>query len=413
MAVGCLIGGVLIQQFGRRWTLLLLNFPFVLGWVILSISTNIEMILLGRLLTGLCTGVLGPAGPIFIGETSAPKYRGFLLAVFTLAVSVGVFVVHTLGWFCTWQTTGLICGICPFVSYIIMGFVPESPSWLLTQGRTPEAAVAFKWFRGHSEEATNEFRSMVDSHKAMESQANGNSTNNSIYSWSKIKESFSSQIFLQPFFILLVFYGTMQGTGINVIIFYSVTILEQVLGNGLNKYLATFVVDIIRLIISVIACAVIRKCGRRPLLTYSGIGTAISLFTMALYLFLSDQYVELRNLSWIPMIILLVYISIVTIGLYPLPWCVVGELFATEHRALGSAIVTQFNFISMFIMVKSSPFLFEYYGIGSAFFIYGVVTLCGVAYLLIYLPETKNRSLQEIENEYRNMRSGSNRVSAA
>lgn len=412
MAIGCLIGGVMIQRYGRRMTLLILNFPFVLGWVVLSMSTNIEMIMVGRLVTGLCTGLLGPAAPIFIGETSAPALRGFLLAGITFAVSLGVFLVHTLGWFCTWQTTAVISGICPFISYILVGQVPESPSWLLSQNRTDEAAAAFKWFRGHDPEAVAEFKSMVEGQKFQE--AKGNLTNYSIYSWTRMKESFSTHTFLQPLFILLVFFGTMQGTGINVIIFYSVTIVEQVFGDGINKYVATFITDLLRLAVSIMACVIIRRVGRRSLLTYSGIATALSLFALSLYLFLVNEYVELKTMPWIPLVILLAYVAAVTIGMNPLPWCVVGELFATEHRALGSALVTQFNFISMFASVKSSPFLFEHYGIGNAFLIYGIITVCGMVYLLMYLPETRNRSLLEIENEFRTRRTGTtNKVSAA
>lgn len=408
MAFGCLIAGVLIQRYGRRMSHFILNFPFVLGWVILSISTNIWWIMLGRFITGLCVGLLGPTAPVYIGETTAPKYRGLFLAGITLAVSGGIIIVHTLGWFFSWQVTALICATCPFASYIIMAFVPESPVWLLAQGRIEEATDAFHWFRGYDDEAKNEFMSMVDAHKA-NTNTNAN-RGQSIYNWSKLKHSFSSRIFLLPLVTLLVFFATMQGGGLNAIIFYSVTILKQLLGDYLNEYVATLIIDIARLITSLVACIVIKKSGRRPLLMVSGIGTTVALLALALSVYLSNQYSESKNLTWIPLVILLMYIVMVSIGMNPLPWCMVGELFPAEHRALGSSIVTFFNFFCMFLTVKTSPFLFQFYGVTGAFSIYGIITLIGTAYLLVYLPETKNRTLQEIEDKYRGNQNSKNKV---
>lgn len=212
MAFGCLIAGVLIQRYGRRMAHFMLNFPFVLGWVILSMSTNIWWIMLGRFITGLCVGLLGPSAPVYIGETTAPKYRGLFLAGISLAVSLGIIIVHTLGWYFSWQVTALICAVFPFISYIIMAFVPESPSWLLAQGRIEEAAAAFQWLRGHDDAAKNEFKSMVDAHKANASTAN---SGQSIYNWNKLRDSFSLRIFLVPLVTLLIFFATMQGAGLN------------------------------------------------------------------------------------------------------------------------------------------------------------------------------------------------------
>lgn len=390
----------------------ILNFPFVLGWVILTLSTSFEWIILGRFITGFCVGLLGPAACIYIGETTAPKYRGVFLAGVTFAVSSGILIVHTLGWFFTWQTTAIICGFFPFTSYIIMGFVPESPSWLITQGRMEDALKAFKWLRGHDDAALKEFKSMVDAHKLNEAD-NSNDSVSSVFSWTKLKESFSTRIFLLPFVTLLIFFVTMQGSGLNVIIFYSITILKQVFGNSLNEYVATLIIDVVRLVAALVACILLKKCGRRPLMSISGIGTFISLFGLSIYILLSKQYEALKSYSWIPLVLLMFYVAIVSLGLNPLPWCMVGELFPTQYRALGSAIVTFTNFFTIFATVKTSPFLFENYGISGAFIIYSIITLIGTTYLIIYLPETKNKSLQEIEDEYRGKKMGENGTSAA
>lgn len=89
MAVGSLIGGVLNEKFGRKSTHMIVCLPMLAGWLFIYFATNTELILTGRFLTGLCTGILGSSTGVYIGETSEPQYRGFLLGAISLAISVG------------------------------------------------------------------------------------------------------------------------------------------------------------------------------------------------------------------------------------------------------------------------------------------------------------------------------------
>lgn len=89
MAVGCILGGVLIEKIGRKYTHMLTCFPILLGWLLISFASNTRMILAGRFMTGLSIGILGAATSVYIGEISEPKYRGFLLAGISFSVSLG------------------------------------------------------------------------------------------------------------------------------------------------------------------------------------------------------------------------------------------------------------------------------------------------------------------------------------
>lgn len=385
-----------MQRYGRRMAHFILCFPFVIGWVVLSMSVNVGWILLGRFITGFCVGLVSPPAPVYIGEVTAPKYRGIFLACVTLGVSLGILIVHSLGMFFTWQITAIICGTFPFMSYILLAFVPESPSWLLAKGRTVEAEEAFKWLRGHDEETHKEFESMLEKQQ----NNNTNSDNDVRGNWQKFKDTLTAQIFYKPLLILLIFFATMQFAGLNVIIFYSITILKQIIGGHINEYIATLIIDVVRLLASFIACIMLKKSGRRPLASISGAGTTICLLCLSLYLYVSKGSPELKSMSWIPLCCLAGYIAFVTVGMNPLPWCMVGELFPLQFRALGSAIVTFFNFFCVFMVIKTSPFLLKSYGGEGTFLLYGACTLLGTIYLVLFLPETRNRSLQEIENEF-------------
>lgn len=160
MSIGCILAGLLLERVGRRTTLFLVSVPFVAGWVIISAARDLPALLVGRFITGLCVGLLGPASAVYIGETSEPKYRGILLAAVSLAVAVGLFVAHLFGTFLSWQLTAALCALCPLACYILAYSVPESPSWLVHKGRMEEAEVAFRWLRGHSQHATDEMNAM-------------------------------------------------------------------------------------------------------------------------------------------------------------------------------------------------------------------------------------------------------------
>lgn len=391
MPFGCLLGGFLMQKYGRKMAHFILNVPFVVGWVMIALSKNLLCLLIGRFLTGLCVGLLGPPVPVYIGETSDPKYRGLFLGAVTLAVSLGILLAHLFGTLLTWQMTAVLCGLFPFVSYIIITFVPESPSWLIAKGRIQEASEAFVWLRGYSAEAYKEFENMIAAQQKIKDANNADNRRS-------LRDTIVLKAFYKPLVILLVFFGAMQFSGLNAVVFYTVEILKTSLGEDINEYAATLSIDCVRVIISVIACVVIKKSGRRALTAISGFGTAITLLLLALYLYLTND--SASNVSWVPLLLFVSYVVFITIGLNPLPWCMTGELFPLRFRATGSAIVTFFNFFCVFVVVKTKTTLFAYLRPEGAYTVYGIITAAGIIILCIYLPETKNKSLQEIEDTY-------------
>lgn len=392
MAVGCILGGIIMERYGRRAAHLVLNVPLIIGWVAIALATNLPCILFGRFITGLSVGLLGPPASVYIGETSGPRYRGFLLAGVSLAIAVGILISHVLGTFLSWKLTAAICGIFPVISFVSSYLAPESPSWLLSKDRLDEASHSFQWLRGCDQESVREFESMVESRR--------NVTHSSSYSWESIKENIRRPAFLKPMGILLGFFFTMQFAGINALAFYSVTIMKQTIGEGVNEYLAMIIIDVVRFCMSVLACVLLRTTGRRPLAMVSGIGTAVCLLTLSIYLYVAAENQSIMQMSAIPMTLLIGFICFVSVGIVPLPWCMTGELFPLALRGLGSGIVSSFNFLCFFVVVKTAPLLFLNIGMEGTFFIYGIIALVGTFFLMLCLPETKNRTLQEIETSF-------------
>ncbi|XP_072945856.1 facilitated trehalose transporter Tret1-2 homolog [Epargyreus clarus] len=391
MAPGCLIGGWMMEKFGRRNSHYMTCGPFLLGWILIACADNLALILLGRFFTGLCVGLLGPLSPVYIGETTEPKYRGIFLAGVSLAIAVGILVAHILGTYLTWQWTAVICCIFPVLGVLLLSLVPESPTWLISKGQIEEGAKAFTWLRGYSEEAKAELKGIIDKRKAAD--------NEPVPNFKERMMNLKSPELIKPLVIMIIFFITCQFSGVNAIAFYSIEIVEKAVGKGMDHYMAMLIIDLVRVVMSIVACVICKMYGRRPLCMISGVCTSLSMIGLSSYLYWTDG--QPTNMSWLPLTCLTTYICAISIGLVPLPWMMCGEIFPTKTRGLGSGISSATTFAAFFIVVKTAPGLMANVGEVITFLIYGVVALVGTAILYFILPETKGKSLQEIEDKFK------------
>ncbi|KAK3932867.1 Facilitated trehalose transporter Tret1 [Frankliniella fusca] len=404
MALGCLLSGPMLDRLGRRRSQLLICVPFTIGWVLLAVARDLPVILAGRFLTGLCVGLVGPPSLIYIGETAEPAYRGLLLAAISLAVAVGILVAHVLGTVLHWRLTAWVCATAPLACIALLCPSPESPVWLASKGKLADASRAFRWLRGFDDAASVELQGLLSKHGAAAfplgagAKAPGGPAAApapavaSLPLWRQLLHP----SFLKPFFIMNTFFFIMQFSGVNALAFYTVTIMRDV-GSGLDEYLATIILDVVRVLMSCAACVLLRRVGRRPLAVLSAAATGVSLMGLAARLAFGDP----DKHAWMPVSLLVTYITSVSVGLVPLPWVMAGEVFPGHLRGLGGGATSALAFLFFFLVVKTSPALFATFSPPGAFAfaLYGSVALLGSVFLLLFLPETKNRTLQEIEDE--------------
>ncbi|CAG9761017.1 unnamed protein product [Ceutorhynchus assimilis] len=397
MPVGCLLGGWLLEIIGRKWLHIATCIPNLMGWLLIAFSgRSIAMLLAGRFITGMCVGVLSPVLSIYVAETSDPVFRGFLLPSISLALNCGIATAHVMGTFLEWKLVALLACIFPAACFVLMLFMPESPTFLIKKNKTDDARKGFLWFRGDSEESTAEFGAIVSNQKKEASLPKK--------TFIEYLGIFKSSTFYKPLLILLVFFSVMQCSGNNPIAFYTINILRDVLGNSsVDAYTSMLIMDGVRIVASILGCFGQQYLRRRVLMMLSCSGTLCSLFILSIYLFIAHNYDYLFNnldLSSIAVLALAGFVLFTNIGLLPLPYSMTGELFASSSRGLGSGIVSFFNMVLMFILVKITPWLFEVLATEAVFLVFGLSCLVGLIVLIIILPETKDKPLHEIEDYF-------------
>lgn len=322
---------------------------------------------------------------------SDPKYRGLFLGTPSMALSIGILIVHVVGTFLPWRTTALFACTCPVLCYILISLVPESPSWLISKDRYNEAAKSFKWLRGSGPEQESEFLEMIEKRKLVKVSGD------MLPFWVQFKLNIRKPEFYKAFVVVFICFVTMQFTGPNTVTFYSVSLMRETIGDGVNEYFAMILIDILRAFMSVVACILLRVSQRRVLTIISGIGTSVSLFGLAAFLFAERHFVALSEYSCVSLLFLISYIIFISAGIFPIPWCMSGELLPVVMRSFGSSINTMFNFIWCFIVIKMAPAMFDSIGMDGTFLCYGLVCAFGTSLLYWLMPETKNKTLAQIE----------------
>ncbi|RVE48930.1 hypothetical protein evm_006392 [Chilo suppressalis] len=396
LVFGNIISGYLMERFGRRRSQLCLGVTFMCGWATIGFSNDIlPLILAGRFLTGFCQGWLGPLGPVFVGEISSPRHRGLFLAAMSLAIAGGVFMSHLFGTFLRWNIAALLCGTFSMIGFAIIYYAPESPSWLASKNRIEDCIQSFKWYRGTGTDMKTELDKMIFEQTKKEKNQG---------KLQALAKNIKKPEFWKPLFVMMTFFVITQLSGINVICAYTTDMMKKLIGKHSNKsntYAAMLSVDVIRCISLVFACILLKKIGRRPLAMFSGICTAASLSALALYLY----FVDIRTIRHMSPVVSLglmaVYIIVSHLGIAPLPWNMVGELFATETKGLGSGISVMMTSIAFFTTIKTAPFMFESMGHHGTYLFYGLCTLSGTVFLYFFLPETKGKTLLQIEEHFR------------
>ncbi|XP_070534231.1 solute carrier family 2, facilitated glucose transporter member 8-like isoform X2 [Ptychodera flava] len=390
IALGAMFGGPvtgwLIELSGRKLGAMTCALPFVLGWLAISLSHGIfELLILGRILTGFATGMVSLVVPVYLAEISTAARRGLLGACFQVAVTMGILLAYLMGYAgLNYIWLALIGAIIPSLMVVLMAFMPETPRYLLSKNRRNDALVTLSYLRGTGVDVDDECCEIESNLDQQEQMSLSEFLRPSLY---------------KPLLISLMLMVFQQFSGINAVMFYTVDIFST--AGFKDGHLATVVVGAVQVVFTIIAALFMDKAGRRLLLLIAGIGMTVSSVTFGLYYELTkNDPDDSTHLSWLSLTSMIVYIISFSLGWGAIPWLIMSEIFPSRARGTASAIATLVNWSCAFIVTLTFQDMMHALTNQGTFWFYGAVCFVGVVFVAICVPETKGRTLEQIEEHF-------------
>lgn len=383
--VGSTVSGRAIDWLGRRTTMLIISPVALIGWLTVALAPNLAVVLTGRAICGLATAFLFSAPTVYNSEVTEARMRGRLGTLSSLFITFGVVLSYMAGALFSWRISCYICAAPPLTTFGAMLFVPESPYWLLLKSRKNDAIASLKWLRGPNCDLTEEMSEMeakiVSVGRKME-----------------YRELWRSRT-RKPFLLSLFMMTLQQVCGGNILMMYTGTIF---ISAGVVDYnMATVYTGLVQILGTVLSVLMVDHAGRRPMIVVSTgiLGTTTVL--LGVYYYLND----VEGVAWpsfVPLTTVLLAVFGYCLGCRTIPWLLSAELFNTTIRSTASTVGLFYNRILNFAVIQIYPYFLEEAGAHMVFFVHGGFSLICCLISLIYLPETKGKSLEQIQEYFEN-----------
>lgn len=394
--VGCLIGAFfsdyLSNRYGRKATMLITAVLFILNSIGTALPTSFSMFVLFRIVGGIGVGIASMVVPMYIAEIAPPKRRGALVGNYQLAIVIGIVVVYFVNYFIAlqgdanwnlqtgwrWMFGSEIIPSLLFLAFIF--FIPESPRWLIQQGKTVKAISIL-----HKINSAEEVKHMQNEIQQSADQTDQNQWNH-----------LANPLFKKALLVGIGLSILQQLTGINAILYYAPEIFKSLGSSADVSLLETSILGVVNLIFTLLAIRWVDKMGRKPLLYIGSIGMTIALAAVGFFI-----YFETMG-SWV-LPFLLLFMASFSISWGPIVWVLLAEIFPSKIRSLALAISVFIQWVANFVVTQVFPSLVEntwlktqFHG-AFPFLLFSLICLLSFVFVWKKIPETKNKSLEQMD----------------
>ena len=392
--VGNALAGVLSDRLGRKKVLLCAAVLFVVSALLASLATTLATFVAARIVGGLAVGAAILIAPVYIAEIAPASRRGGLVSLNQLMIVIGISASFFSNYFLldigehNWRWM-LGVQIFPALLYLLLlSFIPESPRWLVIKGRDEEALGVLTRVGGaaQAQESMQQIRQSIVARSSR--------------SWGAL---FDRRIR----FVMLIALGLaffQQITGINAIFYYLPTIFAQAGGGVGDAFRQAVIVGLVNVAMTVVAIWLIDRLGRKPLLAIGVAGMAVSLLTIA-WAFSGEPHGQAlagAAPTTNPQLVLIAIIGFVAsfaISLGPVMWVLLSEIFPNEYRGVAISAAGFWNALVSASVTFVFPWELSTLGSAGTFLVYGLFASAALLFVLMFVPETKGRTLEELERE--------------
>ena len=388
--IGCIAGamfaGKLSDGIGRKKVLILSAILFAVSSIGILLPMSLDWFIFFRIIGGLGIGIASMLAPMYISEIAPAPIRGRLVSINQLGIVSGILLIYfvnatiagwhdeawnvSIGW--RWMFGS---GVFPSVIFLaLLFFVPESPRWLAQKQRWNDAEFILAKVNGARKAKTelDEIKAALNTEKNSFSDI--------------VKPGVRKALMIG--IILCIF---SQVTGINAIMYYAPEIFKATGDASSSALMQTVLVGVINVLFTLVAIKYVDKWGRRTLLLVgsSGMAVCLAIVGSAFYFGFAEGYLVL--------IAILAYISFFAISLGPLAFVVISEIFSNRNRGAAMSVCIFFLWTSVYLVSQTFPMLLASIGSAFTFWIYMVMAIVAFFFILKMIPETKGKSLEEIE----------------
>jgi len=372
--IGAFGGGLIANKIGRKKTLFLTVIFFFFGIVTMGDAVGFTTLLLGRFVTGIACGLASMVVPLYIAEMSPAKRRGALVSINQLMITFGILLAYIMQYLLAkhsqWREMFAFAMIPLSLQFLGLFFIPETPSWLL-QNRGQEAA----------DKVFNKYGIPPEVQVV---QKKGDSD------WRHLFKPGIRPIFFVGVGITIF----QQMTGVNAVLYYAPAIFQS---SGVHTtesaFFATIFVGLVNFIFTGISLWLIDRLGRRFLLIFGLAGMILSLLVLGFSFFEPKISSEI-----ITIIALLCYIAFFAISIGPIAWLIPSEIFPLSIRSTAIGAVTFINWACNYVVSLTFLSMIGTFGTGPTFWLYMTITLLGLWFVWKKVPETKGKSLEQIQH---------------
>ncbi|HAR6336826.1 TPA: sugar porter family MFS transporter [Staphylococcus pseudintermedius] len=388
MLVGAIVGaglsGPLSEKLGRRRLVFMISIVFIIGALILALAPTMEILVLGRVIIGIAVGGSTAIVPVYLSELAPTDARGSLSSLNQLMITIGILASYLVNYaFAPIEGWRWMLGLAVVPSVILMIgviFMPESPRWLLEK-RGEKAARDVMKLTYPASEIDHEIENMKKINQIADN------------TWTVLK----SPWLLSTIIIGSVFALLQQLIGINAIIYYAPKIFATAGFGESTAILSTVGIGVVNVLVTIFAISIIDKIDRKKLLVIGNIGMVASLLIMSALIWL----IGVNSAAWIILLCLTTFIIFFGVSWGPVLWVMLPELFPMRARGAATGIAALVLSIGSLLVAQFFPVLTDVLQVQQVFLIFAVIGIIAMIFVIKFLPETRGRSLEQIEQDLR------------
>jgi sugar porter (SP) family MFS transporter len=378
--------GPVADRVGRRPVVLASGLVFALGAILAGLAPNVLVVILSRFIMGIAVGTASVMVPIYLSELAPAAVRGKLSGLNQLMISSGILLAYLVNLaltpFDAWRWMFALAAVPAVVLLIGVYFQPESPRWLVQKGRIEEAREVLARSRDEAEVT----RELAEIQEIARQGSTGIGA----------MELIRTKRFRKVLLIGCGLAFLQQVIGINTIIYYAPTILKSIGFGTSAAILANAGLGVLTVVVTVIMLMMVDRVGRKRPLMLGALGMCVCMLLLGFVFFSSG--LKGGGSGWLTITALALFKISFSLSWGGIVWIMLGEIFPLRVRGAAMGVATFFNWLGNLLVGLFFPILLGI-GAGTVFLIFAAVAIVAFVFATSLVPETKGRSLEQIESE--------------